>query len=145
MKLDFDYLQRCNLTLERSLQTLEAAKDSVDYEVARNAVVKSFELTLEIAGKLLRKILKLYHGSPKTVDQLTYKDVFRHAAKHDLLTMEELERFLKYRDNRNSTAHDYGEEFADNTLKLIKTFQKDIRTCPKSFLTPYFTLFLLIF
>jgi len=126
MKLNFDHLQRCSLTLERSLQSLAKAEAaSVDYEVFRNAVIKSFELTLETAGKLLRKVLTEYVGSPKTVDALVFKDVLRHAAVHGLLGAEELERWLVYRDSRNDTAHNYGEEFAEHTLRLITEFQRD--------------------
>jgi len=126
MKLNFDHLQRCSLTLERSLQSLAKAEaESIDYEVFRNAVIKSFELTLETAGKLLRKVLKQYVGSPKTVDTLVFKDVLRHAAVHGLLSAEELERWLVYRDSRNDTAHNYGEEFAEHTLRLITAFQRD--------------------
>jgi nucleotidyltransferase substrate binding protein (TIGR01987 family) len=126
MKLNFDHLQRCSLTLERSLQSMAKAEPgSVDYEVFRNAVIKSFELTLETAGKLLRKVLKAYVGSPKTVDALVFKDVLRHAALHGLLTAAELERWLVYRDSRNDTAHNYGEQFAGSTLALITDFQRD--------------------
>ena len=126
MKLNFDHLQRCSLTLERSLQSMAKAEPgSVDYEVFRNAVIKSFELTLETAGKLLRKVLKAYVGSPKTVDTLVFKDVLRHAALHGLLSAAELERWLVYRDSRNDTAHNYGEQFADTTLALITYFQRD--------------------
>ena len=126
MNLNFDHLQRCGLTLERSLQSLARAKiGSVDYEVFRNAVIKSFELTLETAGKLLRKVLKQYVGSPKTIDSLVFKDVLRHAALHGLLSAAELERWLMYRDSRNDTAHNYGEQFAESTLALITDFQHD--------------------
>ena len=126
MKLNFDHLQRCSLTLERSLQSLAKAETgSVDYEVFRNAVIKSFELTLETACKLLRKVLKLYVGSPKTVDALVFKDLLRHAALHGLLSAADLERWLAYRDSRNDTAHNYGEQFADTTLALINDFQRD--------------------
>jgi nucleotidyltransferase substrate binding protein (TIGR01987 family) len=126
MKLDFDHLQRCSLTLERSLQSLARAEPgSVDAEVFRNAVVKSFELTLETAGKLLRKVLKLYVASPRTIDDLVFKDVLRHAALHGLLDAEALARWFVYRDSRNDTAHHYGEQFAENTLTLITDFQRD--------------------
>jgi hypothetical protein len=32
-----------------------------------------------------------------------------------------------YRDNRNITAHDYGENFAEETLKLFPDFISDAR------------------
>lgn len=126
MKINFDHLQRCSLTLDRSLQSLATAEPgSIDYEVFRNAVVKSFELTLETAGKLLRKVLKEYAGSPKTVDALVFTDLLRHAALHGLLSAAELERWLAYRDSRNAAAHHYGEHFAEQTLRLIIDFQRD--------------------
>lgn len=108
------------------LQRAEAG--SIEYEVFRNAVVKGFELTLETTGKLLRKALKAYGGNPKAVDELFYKDVLRHAAKHGLLTVDEVERWFAYRDNRNDTAHDYGEAFAQQTLILLSGFVVDART-----------------
>lgn len=128
MKLNTDHLQRCIRTLESSLALLnDAQADSIDYEVFRNAVVKGFELVLEISGKLLRKALKAYGGSPKSVDELFYKDVLRHAGKHGLLSPAEIERWFVYRDNRNNTAHDYGEGFARLTLALMPDFLDDAR------------------
>ena len=75
--------------------------------------------------KLLRKKLTPYFASKKAVDELTFKDLFRYANKHSLLNEQEIERWFKYRDNRNSTAHDYGEQFAQETLILVEDFIKD--------------------
>ena len=58
-------------------------------------------------------------------DRLNFKDLFRHAARHDLLDTGAVERWLGYRDNRNDTAHDYGEDFAETTLKLLPSFVED--------------------
>lgn len=129
MNLNTEHYARCIRTLETSLQQLaQAEEDSIEYEIFRNAVVKGYELTLEIAGKLLRKALKAYTGSPREIDGLSYKDVLRRAAKHDLMTIEEVERWFIYRDNRNNTAHDYGIGFAEETLKLLPGFVTDART-----------------
>lgn len=128
MVLNTDHYARCIRTLEMSLSQLEMAEaESLEYEVFRNAVVKGFELTLETARKLLRKALKAYSGRPREVDALTYKDVLRHGAKHDLVSTEEVERWFAYRDNRNNTAHDYGVGFAEETLKLMPGFIFDAR------------------
>jgi nucleotidyltransferase substrate binding protein (TIGR01987 family) len=102
-------------------------RESIDFDVFRNAVVKGFELTLETAGKLLRKALKEYTGRPREVDALTYKDVLRHAAKHDLMGADAVERWFIYRDNRNNTAHDYDVGFAEETLELLPGFIRDAR------------------
>ncbi|MCY3691217.1 MAG: nucleotidyltransferase substrate binding protein [Chloroflexota bacterium] len=58
---------------------------------------------------------------------MTFKDSFRHAAKHGLISVEACERWFAYRDNRNDTAHDYGADFAETTLKLLPTFIVDAR------------------
>jgi nucleotidyltransferase substrate binding protein (TIGR01987 family) len=128
MTLNFDNLARCIQTLDRSLQHLEQSEPgSDDYEVYRNAVIKGFELTLETSGKLLRKVLRDYAANPKTVNDLVFKDLFRQAAQHNLMSLDEVERWFAYRDSRNDTAHDYGLEFAEKALKLIKEFLHDAR------------------
>ncbi len=125
-QLNTDYFIRCITTLERAFNALNEQPNNSDlYDIYRAACVKEFEIILEQAGKLLKKSLKPYFATPKQVDQLTFKDVFRTAAKHDLISLEESERWLIYRDNRNSTAHDYGVSFADETLTLLPQFILD--------------------
>jgi len=70
---------------------------------------------------------KAYGGSPRTVDALVFNDVLRQAGKHGLLDQAGVERWLAYRANCNSTAHDYGEGFANKTLKLLPHFLNDVR------------------
>ena len=125
-KLNIDYFIRCIATLEKAFNALNEQPDDSDlYDIYRAACVKEFEIILEQAGKLLKKCLKPYFATPKQADQLTFKDIFRTAAKHDLISLEESERWLIYRDNRNSTAHDYGVSFADETLTLLPQFILD--------------------
>lgn len=127
-KLNTDYFARCIATLERAQVYLsEHVDDEEMYDIYRAACVKEFEIILEQSGKLLKKSLKPYFASPKQVDALTFKDVFRHAAKHGLISVEAVERWLQYRDNRNDTAHDYGEGFAEETLNLLPQFIADAK------------------
>ncbi len=129
MKIDTQFLQRCLQTLEKSLELLNKANpDSIDYDMYRSASVKEFEIILEQSGKLMKKVLKPYFSSSKQVDALYFKDIFRHAANNGLITIEEAERWLEYRDNRNSTAHDYGIGFANKTLKLLPSFINDVKS-----------------
>ena len=131
-EINTEYLEKCILTLEKSYEMLmKAEENSIDYELYRNSLVKGFEMTLEQSGKLLRKVLNPYFSSKKAVDMLSFKDIFRQAHKHSLITEEETKRWLKYRDNRNSTAHDYGQAFAEETLSLIKDFLKDVKNLKK--------------
>ncbi len=125
-KLNIDYFVRCIETLERAFNFLnEQPNDSDLYDIYRAACVKEFEIILEQSGKLLKKCLKPYFASSKQVDQLTFKDIFRFAAKHNLMIIEDSERWLIYRDNRNNTSHDYGVGFADDTLTLLPQFIVD--------------------
>ena len=127
--IDTTYLKRCIGTLERALDGL-GGHDGGDvvYGLYREMCVKEFELVLEQSGKLLRKRLRPWFASNRQADRLTFKDLFRHAAKHGLLPADACERWLEYRDNRNDTAHDDGAGFAEATLKLLPGFIADANT-----------------
>jgi nucleotidyltransferase substrate binding protein (TIGR01987 family) len=116
-------------TLDSSLTLYQQAPaGSINQEVFRNAIIKGYELTQETTFKLLKKALKVYgHGGQK-LEATFAKDILRLAAVHDLMSSEEVERWFRYRDNRNNTAHDYGEQFASETLALIPDFLRDIAT-----------------
>lgn len=126
MKIDTAFYDRCISTLEKAhTLLLQANTEHIEYDMYRSACVKEFEIILEQSGKLLRKLLKPYFHSSQAVDQLNFKDVFRHAVLRNILTDDACERWLRYRDNRNSTAHDYGVNFAQETLTLLPQFIAD--------------------
>ena len=130
--INTEYLQKCIATLEKSYEMLLQTQDgTIDYELYRNSLVKGFEMTLEQSGKLLKKLLNPYFASKRAVDMLSFKDLFRQAHKHSLISEEETKRWMKYRDNRNSTAHDYGQAFAEETLTLVKDFLIDVENLRK--------------
>ncbi len=106
----------------------KANTNEIDYDIYRSACVKEYEIIIEQCGKLLRKALKPYYHSSKAVDQLYFKDVFKQAVLRSIITIDVCERFLEYRDNRNNTAHDYGVNFAEETLKLLPMFIKDAQS-----------------
>ncbi|OED50759.1 hypothetical protein ACH42_00715 [Endozoicomonas sp. (ex Bugula neritina AB1)] len=60
------------------------------------------------------------------MDRLVFKEVFRQAAQHGLLELEETQRWLEYRENRNNTAHDYGKKFAEQTLTNFRVKPRPI-------------------
>ena len=129
MSIDTTFLRRCIASLEKALEGIERHQgdDELMYDIYRAACVKEFELVLEQSGKLLRKRLAAYFASNRQADRINFKDLFRHAARHDLLDADAVERWLLYRDNRNDTAHDYGEDFAEQTLKLLPSFVEDAK------------------
>ena len=126
MKIETVYLERCTATLSKALTLLNKTdQENIDYDMYRSACIKEFEIILEQSGKLLRKVLKPYFHTSKAVDQLVFKEVFRNAVLRDIISAEACERWLQYRDNRNSTTHDYGENFAEETLSILPQFILD--------------------
>jgi len=128
MPINTDFLVRCIYTLESAFDQLRQreSEDSL-YDIFRAAAVKEFELVLEQSGNLLKRRLRPFFASNRRADRLTFKDAFRYAAKHGLISVEAGERWFAYRDNRNDTAHDYGADFAETTLKLLPTFIVDAK------------------
>ncbi len=60
------FLQRCIDTLEKSYTMLQRAKEgTIDYELYRNSLIKSFEMTIEQSGKLLQKKITPYSPRKK--------------------------------------------------------------------------------
>lgn len=126
MSIETAYLERCINTLDKA-QTLlrHADPENIDYDLYRSACIKEFEIILELSGKLLRKALKPFFHSTREADKLIFKDIFRHAVLRNIITAAACERWLTYRDNRNSTAHDYGVNFAEETVILLPDFIAD--------------------
>lgn len=132
MKIETAFLERCINTLEMAYSKLienkdESDDDSIYFDLYRSACVKEFELILEQSGKLLRKTMRPYFSSSKEADKLNFKDVFRNAVLRSLIDTGTCQRCLEYRDNRNSTANDYGESFANETLVLLPQFILDAK------------------
>lgn len=128
MPLNIQHLNRTLDSLEQALFALEQPNDNpVLHDLYRNAAIKGFELSLETTGKLLRKALKAFTGNPREVDRYVFNDLLRQAGKHALLDLKGVERWLAYRKNRNATAHDYDEAFANETLQLLPSYLSDAR------------------
>ena len=128
MEIDTLYLKRCTSTLEKAYSLLQKAdRETIDYDMYRSACIKEFEIIIEQSGELLKKTLKSYFHSSKAVDALFFKDIFRNATLHTIIDADSCERWLIYRDNFNSTAHDYGLGFAEETLQLLPQFIVDAK------------------
>ena len=112
MPLITDHLARCIRTLESSLTLYRQAEpESIDQEVSSSS--NECSETSDIRGN--------------TLDATPVKDILRLAATHSIMTLEEVERWFAYRDNLNTTAHDYGKGFAQETLRLLPSFITDVK------------------
>ena len=128
MNIDTAYLRRCIDTLESMSDALNrSSPEETVYDMYSNVCIEKFELVLEQSGKLLKKRLRSWFASNRQADRLTFRDTFRHAAKHDLIPVDACERWLEYRDNRNHTGNDHSEAFEKSTLELLPDLIKDAR------------------
>ncbi|MCZ0936842.1 MAG: hypothetical protein OXJ54_16900 [Gemmatimonadetes bacterium] len=64
-------------------------------------------------------------GAPRTTRDGT--ETWTLEARHDLIDCAAAERWLRYRDNLDVTTRNYGEDFAEATLKLLPGFIDDAR------------------
>lgn len=130
MTLDTDHLRTTLRALDAAVSLYQRALvdgDTTHQEIFRLAIVKGFELTQEVCFKLLRRRLRDFGHLSRKLEATPVKELLRLAAQHGLLTLDEVERWFGYRDNRNDTAHDYGEGFAHETLALMSGFVQDVR------------------
>ena len=66
----------------------------------------------------------------------SFKNIFRHAAKHTLITGDECERWLHYRDCRNNSVYLYGEDYAEEMLAALPTFVTDAQAVSRAIQQP---------
>ena len=125
-RINTDFLVRCIGGLERFLDELERHEPGeFYYDLSRAACVKEFELILDESGSLLRRRLRPFFASAGDANRLVFKDLFRYAARVGLIPLDGVERWFDYGDLRNDTAHLYGEELAETTLRMLHSFIQD--------------------
>ena len=121
--------------LTRSIGTLELALDELGkhepgefiYDVFRSACIKEFEVIIELSASLLRRRLRPYFGTVRQVRDMTFARVFKEAARLHLISLDEVERWHDYREYRNDTAHQYGSQFAEAAIRILRPFIDDAR------------------
>ena len=113
MGTDTTFFRECLDRLEVYCQLLDRDReDETARRLGRELCIERFEVALEQSGKLLRKTLRPWLASNRAADRLTFRDLFRHAAKHGLIDMEAAERWLSYRDSLNGSGEPDGADAA---------------------------------
>ena len=130
MQLDTSSFRTCVTALENAHEELSQLtnRDQSLYRIYRTTCIKEFELVLEQCAVLLRKVVSSFYSSDSYAANLPIKDLFRYAAKHDLLDVDSVERWLHYRQLKNDTVHEYGEDYAEQTIKFLPHFIDDAKT-----------------
>ena len=100
---------------EQSLERLEEILEKEKTIAYRDAAIKRFEFTVELAWKTIQKFLRnqgIMCRSPK--------ECLREAFKFKLIEDDPL--WLKMLDDRNLTSHTYNEELAEEIHKRLPIY-----------------------
>ena len=121
--VDLTSMENCLDSVQRAYGgLLEKVAGSFEYDVYRSACVKEFELLLEVAVKLVRRVLREYVTSTGALADMTFKEVLRTAAHNNLLSLDEVDKWFLYRDIRNGSAHEYGADLATRVVTVLPAF-----------------------
>lgn len=101
-----------------------AANDAGLRRQFRNSVIQCFEFTYELSYKMIRRQLSVILPAPSTIKEMNYADLMRSAAEAGLI--QDVKRFLEYREMRNLTSHTYDENKAEQILTHMTHFAKDV-------------------
>ena len=127
MNQSTDHLQRRIQTLASALVLFEqAAPGSIEQDVFRNALAKSYERVQETSFNLLKQALRAFGHRPNKLDATSVKGLLRLSSTHGLMTPVQVERWFAYRDNCDNVAHDDDEDVARQTLELLPSFVADV-------------------
>ena len=98
--------------------------EGLTYEMASLACVKEFEVIVGLSTTLLRR--RLVPLLTPDVG-LSRTDVFRHAARHGLISTHQCARWTNYWDMSHDSAYRRVEDFENNTLPWLPQFIDDVR------------------
>ena len=126
--MDTTFLRSRLDRLRACLDTLDDSEDATTLCLAGEVGAEYFEVALEQSGKLLRKSLRPWFASNRQADRLTFRNIFRHAAKHGLIDTDAGERWLGYRDAVDSLVdRDNDNRFHAAAVDLLRAFLTDAR------------------
>ncbi len=121
MSIDISNLKSALDTLKSSIKTLNANRTCNFADMLEDSCIKRFEYTLEIARKLMKKVLKKVYGI--TEEELTVNNTFRFMQGYNFIT--NWENWKEYNEKRNDTAHEYDLIKSHKLIDLIPQFIED--------------------
>jgi nucleotidyltransferase substrate binding protein (TIGR01987 family) len=121
--LSLDQLGKAIARLEEAIAANQAEPENL---FVRDAVIKRFEFTFELAQSLLKKFVQAYSVNLKERDQITFPVMIRTASQDGLLR-EGYDTWHKFREARNRTSHAYNEDQALAVMKTVPEFLKEVK------------------
>ena len=117
--LDLSGLQKAVNPLANAIGYARTQSENVPQDIIRDSVIQRFEYSYELCWKFLQRWIKI-NVSPEDADPRTKKDLFRLAAKKQLI--ESPEAWFEFAEARNQTAHTYNEKNAEYVYQVALTF-----------------------
>lgn len=121
MIIDISNLESALLTLKSSMQILEKNSGLEFTDMLEDSCIKRFEYTLEIARKIMKKVLKKIYGISE--DELTVNNTFRFMQGYKYIN--NWENWRNYYEQRNNTAHEYNLQKSRQLIEIIPQFIDD--------------------
>jgi nucleotidyltransferase substrate binding protein (TIGR01987 family) len=119
-KIDTKILTEAIDTLKEAYELYLQNDEEKLKSALRDSCIKRFEYTYETAKKFMNKYLK--YAFDKT--DLPINDVFREI--YGLELIDDYERWIDYRTNRNDTSHEYSIKKAQQIVEILPLFVKDV-------------------
>ncbi len=126
--IDFAALEKALAQLETSVRYLESESSRKDAELRlqfRAATIQAFEITYELAVKLLDRQAAALVANPGEFKAASFKEKLRTA--HGLGLLRDAMSFVLYREKRNETSHTYDAAKAEHVLSVVPAFLEDVR------------------
>ncbi len=121
MEIDITNLNSALNTLKECCKKFEEHKNTDIAIFLEDACIKRFEYTLEIARKIMKKILKKVYGISE--EELTVNNTFRLMQGYNFIP--DWEKWRKYYEKRYNTAHEYNIEKSRALISIIPQFIED--------------------
>ena len=128
MPLKLDHLEMSCDTLAELLEVsndrdrMEQLGEVVEKGI-RAGIVQYFELTYELAVKMIRKQLSEIVANPEDLEKFSNR--MREAAKAGLI--HDPAAYINYRDMRTGTAHTYDCELTEEAVAAMPEFLESVR------------------
>jgi nucleotidyltransferase substrate binding protein (TIGR01987 family) len=121
MALDLSSFEKAIKSLKEAL--VEFNKDKTNVFV-RDSVIQRFEYTYELSHKILKRFLEKSQFSSQDVDEMSFSNIVRTANEKGLL-LNDLEKWILYRQRRNITSHTYNEVNANSVILVVPDFLEE--------------------
>lgn len=123
MALSYTSLEKSIIALETGIEIYNKKKSQEvtqeEIEIIKSGIIQNFEISYEIAWKLMKKWLEENIGR-EAVDGISRKELFRIAAQNKLI--EDIEKWFIFHEARNLTSHDYDGIKAEDVFKEALEF-----------------------